>query len=347
MECPSVSVILPVRNEATHIRSVLDAVLQQDYPPDRMEVLVVDGMSDDGTRAVIEEYEGDEQGTHAVSGKANVRLIDNPERIVPTAMNRGIRAARGDIIVRVDGHAVIETDYVKKNVQGLLDTGADNVGGIIESVGTTYIGSAIAAVMSSRFGVGGSAFRTMGQDAKPREVDTVPFGAFPRRLFERIGLFNEHLVRHQDYEFNYRIRAAGGKIVLLPQIKSVYYVRPSMARFFKQYWQYGIWKGRFLRCYPQSLKLRHMVPPLLVLALMGSILLSVVSPFGWWLLLGVLGAYMGFLIAAVVDAIKRGVGRYAPMIPLLLPMLHLGWGSGVLCGLLLPRIGPAPDLLVA
>lgn len=338
MNYPTVSVVLPIRNEARHIGTVMDAILGQTYPMAKLEVLVVDGMSDDGTRGIVEQY------ASRYRSSPSVRLIDNPERIVPTGMNRGIRSARGEIVVRIDGHAIVESDYIERNVNGLLDTGADCVGGIIESVGDGTMGKAIAIVMSSRFGVGGSEFRTSGSSGSVRDVDTVPFGTFRREVFERVGLFNEHFVRHQDYELNYRIRAAGGRIALVPSIRSVYHVRSSLARFIKQYWQYGIWKGRFLRRYPNSMKLRHLIPPLFVASLLTSGAAAVFWPHAGLLFGGILAAYSLFLAAAVADAFRRGLGHLGLLMPLLLPILHFSWGTGVLVGITRPRVGDAPTL---
>jgi glycosyltransferase involved in cell wall biosynthesis len=340
MEYPSVSVILPVRNEGRYIRAVLDAILRQDYPGEKMEILVVDGMSTDGTRELVRAYSSELSGSG--TGRPSVKLLDNPNRIVPSAMNCGIRAARGEVIVRIDGHTVVEPTYVSGSIEGLIRTGADCVGGVIESVGSSYVSRGIATAMSSPFGVGGSAFRIVSHGSAPRDVDTVPFGTFRREVFDRVGLFNEHLVCHEDYELNYRIRAAGGRLTLLPCIKSVYYVRSGVAPFIRQYWQYGLWKGRFLRTHPRSLRLRHCVPPLFVLGLAFSSLLALWPSVGALPLLGLVLAYCAFLALASADAAWRGRGPYAPLLWLFLPILHLSWGTGVLYGLALPRVGAPP-----
>ena len=330
---PFVSVILPIRNEADRIETVLNAVIDQTYPSDRMEILVVDGMSDDGTREVVKTLIA-----NRAAAEPAIQLIDNPAKIVPTAMNLGIREAKGEVIVRIDGHAVVGKDYVEQNVDGLFANDADCVGGIVESLGDTYMGKAIAIAMSSRFGVGGATFRTIKGETEPKVVDTVPFGTFRREVFERIGLFNEQFIRHQDYQFNHRLRAAGGKIVLLPYIRTEYYVRPSLKRLLKQYWQYGVWKGRLLRCYPDSLKLRHLIPPLFVMAVLLFALLGLLHPFGVWALTAALAAYAAFIVLALADMARKGYWKYLPVMPIVLVAMQWSWGAGIWYGLVLPKL---------
>lgn len=330
---PFISVILPIRNEADSIEAVLNAVIEQTWPSDRMEILVVDGLSVDGTREAIETLI-----TNRAAAEPAIRLIDNPAKIVPTAMNLGIREAKGEVIVRIDGHAVVDKGYVEQTVDGLFANDADCVGGIVESLGDTYMGEAIAIAMSSRFGVGGASFRTIKGETEPKIVDTVPFGTFRRDVFERIGLFDEQFIRHQDYQLNHRLRAAGGKIVLLPYVKTEYYVRPSLKRLLKQYWQYGVWKGRFLRCDPKSLKLRHLIPPLFVMTVLLSALLGLFHPFGIWALTAALAAYAAFIVLALVDMARKGYWKYLPVMPIVLAAMHWSWGAGIWYGLTLPKL---------
>lgn len=326
---PLVTIIMPVRNEAAFIAQTLASVLAQNYPPQLMEIVIADGRSTDNTRKIIRSH----QQQHA-----HIHLIDNPGKIAPTGLNAAIRRAQGDVIVRVDGHAILDPDYVRSCVEQLQQTGADCVGGAWESRGRSYVGEAIALAMSTRFGIGNSGFRVMSTTAAPRLADTVPFGAYRRDVFERIGLFNEKMVRHQDYELCYRLRRAGGRILLLPGVRAVYYVRATLAGLWRQYWQYGVWKGRFLRAHPASLKLRHMVPPLFVLAVVISSLLSLMVPWGGWLPGAVLGAYALFLIAALFSFVIRGKSKYLPLLPVIIACLHLSWGIGVWIGLLSPRL---------
>jgi succinoglycan biosynthesis protein ExoA len=333
----SVSVIMPTRNEAKFIARSLGAILAQDYPADRVEVIVVDGMSDDGTRGIIEEYAGKDR---------RIVLIDNPGKIVSCGMNLGIKKAKGDVVFRIDGHSVIPPDYITQCVKWLNKEKVDGVGGAVDSEAMSYVGEAIAAGMSSAFGIGTSGFRTARQDGVPIEVDTLPFWAFRRSVFERIGLFNEQMVRHQDYELNYRLRSAGGKLLLLPWLRVKYYVRSTLRNFWRQYWQYGIWKGRFLRTYPASVRVRHLVPPAFVFTIATAILLSLFSLKLGLVCLILLGAsYCCYLCFATVMLVVRGHLKQAPLIPVVLSSLHLVWGAGVWAGLIRGTVaGPGrPD----
>jgi len=337
---PSVSVVMPIRNEAQFIEESLEALLDQDYPQDRLELIVVDGMSEDGTRAIVQRL---------ADRNRNMVLVDNPRRITPAGMNLGIRRATGTVILRVDGHAVVPRDYVNQCLEWLLKSKAEGVGGAVNSTGTSYVGEAIAVGMSSPFGVGSSGFRTAGNHGKPVRVDTLPFWAFRRRVFDRIGMFNEQMVRHQDYELNYRLRQSGGEIFLLPWLRVKYYVRSTMRKLWRQYWQYGIWKGRFLRTHPRSLRLRHLAPPVLVMALLLALLLTWWAPaLGARCLAALAGCYLSFLFAATLWlGLKEGF-KHTPLIPLILASIHLTWGAGIWAGLMsgkIPRIqSPMVDL---
>jgi succinoglycan biosynthesis protein ExoA len=321
-----VSVILPIRNEAPFIEQVLRAVLNQDYPHDLMEVIVADGMSDDGTREIAGELADQD---------SRLRLLDNPMRITPAGLNLAIRAARGAVIVRVDGHGVLPPNYVRECVAFLTGTKRTEdrgqrtedggqrtedggqrtegggqraevgallaVGGAWDSVGRGHVGEAIAIAMSSRFGVGNSPYRTFDSRKGPIQTDTVPYWAVKREVFERIGLFREEMLCHEDYEFNYRLRSAGGTILLLPWLRAKYYVRSTLGGVAQQYWRYGIWKGRFLCSHPESLKARHLIPPLFVTALAAGALASFLGTAGRFCLGSLVALYVGFLLAATVS----------------------------------------------
>jgi len=262
-----VTIIFPIKNEAGFVRHSLGAVLEQDYPVEKMEVLVADGMSTDRTRRVI--YELMAQHPHH-----DVSILDNPGGIVPSGMNIALRQAAGEIIIRVDGHTLIAPDYVRQCVEALRRTHADNVGGKMTAVGSGPFGRAVAMATSTSFGVGGARFHYSDRE---EWVDTVYMGAWPRRVFEKIGLFDEELVRDQDDEFNYRLREAGGRVLLSPQIKSEYTVRGSLAGLWRQYFQYGYWKVRVLQKHPRQMRLRQAAPPALVLALLASAFLALFS----------------------------------------------------------------------
>lgn len=345
--CPLVTVILPIRNEARYIERCLDAVLTQTYPRDCLEILVVDGMSDDGTREIVnrtisqvsslQSPISDLQSPISVlqSPISNLQLLDNPERIVPTALNRGITNARGEIIIRVDGHCVTARDYVKRCVDALQTVDADCVGGAIETRGETFTARAIAFAQSSPFGVGGARFRYSN---RAEYVDTLAFGAYRRAVFERIGLFDEELVRNQDDEFNFRLTRAGGKIWLDPQIKSVYYSRGTLRGLWKQYYEYGFWKVRVIQKHGRPASLRHLVPALFVLALLGSVCLSLVTQSALWFLLIAVPYLLAALAASIAAA--RKYWRVLPVLPLAFLVMHASYGFGFLVGVARWNLNP-------
>ncbi len=239
-----------------------------------LELLVVDGQSTDGTPEIVSRLLED------CAPCMSVRLLQNPGQIVSCGMNLGLRQARGEIIVRVDGHTVLAPDYVRQCVEILQSSGADNVGGRMHAVGTNRFGQAVAIATSSHFGVGGGRFHHSDQE---EWVDSVYMGTWPRRIFQQVGLFDEELVRDQDDEFNYRLRAAGGKLLQHPKIRSEYSVRSSPARLWSQYFQYGFWKVRVLQKHPLQMSPRQFVPPAFVLglllsALFGILHLSLLAP---------------------------------------------------------------------
>ena len=321
MPKPFVTVILPIRNEADRIGECLRAVVGQSYPAELTEILVADGMSEDETREVVAGWAGEH---------ANIRLLDNPGRIVPTGMNAALRQARGEIIVRVDGHTIINPDYVEKCVAALARTGAWNVGGRMNAVGASAFGEAVALATSSTFGIGGGRFHLAERE---EEVDTVYMGAWPAEVFKRVGLFDEELVRDQDDEFNYRLRGAGGRIVLCPEIKSEYQTRGNPSRLWRQYFEYGFWKVRVLQKHPRQMSTRQFVPPAFVAGLAGLALLGLLAPdWGWffWLMAGAYG--LANLTASAVAASRRGWKHFFRL-PLVFAILHVGYGCGFLSGL--------------
>jgi succinoglycan biosynthesis protein ExoA len=317
-----VSILIPIRNEAAYIERCLQAVLDQDYPPEQIEILIADGMSDDETRLII----GDYQQTHK-----NIRLIDNPGKIVPTGLNIAILQAKGDIIIRVDGHTLIAPDYAKRCVETLMRTDADNVGGCMTAVGTTAFGKVVAVATSVPFGVGNSRFH---YSDKEEEVDSVYMGAWPSDVFKRVGLFDEELVRDQDDEFNYRLREKGGKIILNPEIKSVYTVRSSPKLLFKQYFQYGYWKVRVLQKHPRQMSLRQFIPPLFVMGLIAALIMAMIIKWGWLLLIGYTGLYLvANLAASMLTAYQKG-WKYFWSLPVAFATIHVSYGAGFLVGLM-------------
>jgi len=339
---PLVSIVIPMRNEAATIASLLDSVLAQDYPSDRFEVLVVDGESSDASPRVVEQY---------ARRDARVRLLVNPRRIVPTALNVAIRAARGTIICRVDGHTRLAPDYVRIGVETLRRTGADNVGGRMDAVGGGWFGDAVADATASRVGVG--SYFHFGTEE--REVDTVYLGMWPRSVFARVGLFDEELVRNQDDEFNYRLRKAGGRIVLNPAMRSWYQNRRDVAHLLRQYYQYGQWKVRVLQKHPGQMSWRHFVPPAFVAGLIVFVVAQSVIPAAATVLRAVVSVYLVAVLAAAVSVSHRRGLSAVLATALALVCVHIAWGAGFLSGLIAfaghwrtpeqgpPQLGPAEE----
>lgn len=318
-EWPPVSIIMPIRNEADYIERSLTALLNQDYPGP-IEVLCIDGMSDDGTRDIIAQI---------ASSNVCVRLLDNVQRTVPPALNLGVNAAKHDLIARMDAHTLPAPDYLRRCVEVMEHSGADCVGGRWDYVGETYIARAIAAAMESPFGAGTAQWRSSDQ---PGDTDTVPFGFWRKADILAVGGFDENLVRNQDYEFNYRFRAAGKHIYYSPDIITVYYSRQNLAALWRQYIQYGIWKARVLKMHPDSFRLRHGIAPLFVA---GLVIGAILSPIWWafrWLYGGAILLYLLLSLAFAIRQAARHGWQYLPLIPLIFAILHLSWGVGFFVG---------------
>ena len=319
---PFVSVLIPIRNEGNYINQCLQAVLQQDYPSDLFEILISDGLSTDNTKALVAEW---------MKNDPRIRLFDNPKQIVPTGMNILILQAKGEILIRVDGHCVIAPDYVSNCVRHIQEDGVDGVGGPMHSIGEDLVSQVTALAMSSKFGVGNSSFRT--ESGITKLADTVPFPAYTRAIIEKVGLYDEELVRNQDDEYNYRIREAGGKILLSEDVKSEYYSRGSLKKLWKQYFQYGYWKVRVLQKHPRQMSLRQFVPLGFVLALLLTSLLNFLVSWGRLALLILLVAYFAAnLAASIVSASGQGFKKLL-LLPLAFAIIHFSYGLGFLVGL--------------
>jgi glycosyltransferase involved in cell wall biosynthesis len=340
MEKAFVTIVIPIRNEADFIERSLGAVLAQDYPADRMEILVVDGMSTDGTREIVRNlFERACESTMKRSNvqtfkRANLRLLDNPDQVVPTAMNVGIREARGDVIIRVDGHCEIPPDYVSTCVHYLQTTDADNVGGMQDPVGDGYMSEAIAVATSTPLFIGNAYFRYAEE---LRYVDTVYLGAYPKDVLDELGGYDEELVRHQDYELNCRLRNAGGKILYTPELKTTYVPRGSLWALAKQYFQYGVWKVRVMQKMANAFRARHFAPTLFTLFAVGGMPLSLALPMVWvrWLYVFGLTLYaVAAVTASIVEVAKRGRWKLLPVLPLAFATIHLSWGGGFWWGIL-------------
>jgi glycosyltransferase involved in cell wall biosynthesis len=323
---PRVSVIIPCYNERNTITRVLQAVHDQTHPLDDLEVIVADGMSEDGTRGLVNEF----ARSHA--GLA-VRIVDNPARSIPAALNQAIRSARGSVVLRIDAHALPYPDYVARSLEALDRTGAANVGGLweIRPSAAGWIGRAIAAAASHPLGAGDARYRTEGEEG---EADTVPFGAFRREWLDRVGLFDEGLLSNEDYELNVRLHKAGGRIWLSPTIRAVYFARPDLPSLARQYVRYGFWKSRMLARHPGTLRWRQALPPLFVLAT-GALALAGLAWRPAWLALGVQWALyaLATFAAGIGVALSRRDALLGLGFPLAIWTMHLSWGTAFLWGL--------------
>jgi glycosyltransferase involved in cell wall biosynthesis len=322
-EQPLVSVIVPCRNEERWIGRCLESILQNDYPRERLEVFVVDGMSDDGTRAVVAGY---------AQRYPFIRLLDNPQKTTPVALNVGIEQAAGAVVMRMDAHYEYAANYISRLVHELQKSGADNVGGVWvpQPASDGMIAQAIAAAVSNPFAVGNAYYKT-GATA-PRWVDTVPFGCYRRDVFQRIGKFDEELVRNQDNEFNLRLKKRGGSILLVPDVVVYGPARGSLAKLCRMYYQYGYFTPLVQRKLGGRVNPRHLVPPAFVL---GLLVTGCLAPWLLWmrlLLLAIGVAYGLFLLACTaLVAARRGL-RASLALPLVVPAMHISNGLGFLKG---------------
>lgn len=325
MSLPLVTVVIPARNEEPYISPCLESILNGQYPLDRLEILVVDGCSDDQTRVIVSEF---------ADRFPSISLLDNPSRTVPYAMNIGIRASHGEIIVRMDAHARYGKDYVALLVEWMDRLKADNVGGVWITVpaNSSACANAIAAVLSHPFGVGNAQYR-IGSAGVPCEVDTVPFGCYRRELFDRIGYYDEMLTRNQDDELNARLRRHGGRIFLVPQIEIEYIARDSLGKMIKMLFQYGYFKPLVAIKVGRPATLRQLVPPVFVASVLGLPLLAMLLPAVWWLWGCAIGLHSAAsLYLSIGLAIRKGL----PTLPYLFVgffLAHMAYGIGYLRGI--------------
>jgi glycosyltransferase involved in cell wall biosynthesis len=329
---PGVSIVLPCRNEQGFIQQCLQSALDQDPPEGGLEILVADGMSTDGTRDYL---------TQMAALHPQLRVLDNPGRIVSTGLNAAIRAARGSVIVRMDAHTTYAPDYVRQCLAVMNRTGADNVGGPMRTSAATYLERAIRAVFHSPAAVGGA--RSHREDYEG-PVDTVIYGCWKKRVFERIGYFDEELVRNQDDEHNLRLIRAGGRIHQSPSIRSWYRVRGSLKTLFRQHMQYGYWKTLVIRKHRAPASVRHLVPGLFV----GSLgFLAVLGCFwfpAWWGAAAMAALYAAAALAISAAAAARAQWALLPVLPAVVWCFHFGYGYGFLRGILdLVLLRNAPD----
>jgi succinoglycan biosynthesis protein ExoA len=322
---PSVSVVMPVRNEERHLRAAVQRVLAQDYAGD-FDVTLAVGPSRDATADVAEALAAE---------FANVHVVSNPSGSTPAGLNAAIGASSGEIVVRVDGHAMIPTDYVTTAVQALDRTGADNVGGIMAAEGIGDFERAVAAAMTSRFGVGDAAFHVGGQEGPAL---TVYLGCFRRSALDRVGCYDESMERAQDWELNLRIRESGGVVYFIPDLHVTYRPRHSLRALARQYFDYGRWRREVARRHPSTVSVRYLAAPLSVVGICTGVMVGAVGVAtgrSGWVIVGVLPAAVyagGNVIASVVTGVRTHDAAVAVRLPSVFATMHGAWGVGFLRG---------------
>ena len=325
LNLPWVSIIIPCRNEEKFIGKCLNSIINNDYSKESLEILVIDGMSEDKTKEIVEKY---------TKQYLYIKILENPNKFTPFGLNIGVKNARGDIIIRMDAHSTYEKDYISKCIKYLNQYNADNVGGIWKIMPRTHtlINKAIVFASSSIFGAGDAYYRR-GYSRGPKWVDTVFGGCYKKEVFERIGLFNENLVRSQDMEFNLRLKKAGGKILLVPEIVSYYYPKSNLKDFFRHNFSDGIWSTYPLKFEVRIFSWRHLVP----LFFVSSLILSLFFSFFFWqarLFFDLIfGSYVFLsLFFSVKISFKKGI-QYLFLMPIVFATRHFGYGLGSIWGI--------------
>jgi len=319
---PMVSIIIPVLNESEYIEQCLRSLMNNTYSPEKVEILVFDGGSTDDTREIVSRLAEED---------SRVRLLDNPERFQGPALNQGIKIARGQVIVRFDGHAEAANDFIERSVE-ILNEHPDAwcVGGAIKTVNQTYRGKVIAAAMSCPVGVGSAKFRTGDYEGY---VDTVAFGSYRKEIFDKIGFFDENLPRTEDDELHFRLRCAGGKIYISQKIRSKYFSRSNVLNLWRQYFQYGYWRIPTILKHRRPATLRQVVPLVFVLGWLLLIVGGLLWQPMWYWLAVYAGLYIIALLVGGALAIKKNGFAVGTATPIVFPILHFSYGLGSLAGI--------------
>ena len=315
-----VSVILPIRNEKYFINKTLKSIINQKFNGD-LEIIVSDGLSNDGTLDIVRQFQEKYE---------YIKLIRNNAKIVPVGFNKALNFAKGDIIIRVDGHSTLEPDFINTSIKILNEKNVSCVGGPTKHFSNTFIGKSISIAQCSHFGAGGASFRT--GVSKGKYVNTLAFGAYDRAVFLEVGAYDEELIRNQDEELNYRIVKNGGKIWIDPSIKSIYYVRNSILKLFSQYFYYGFYKVRVIQKIKSIFSLRHFVPAIFVLTLILFVVIAIFQKIFWPIFfLG--GIYLFVNITFSIYESLKSHAKLLVLLPFIYFIMHLSYGLGFLVGL--------------
>ena len=321
LEGPYISIVIPCRNEIHYIETFLSSLSRQSAAKSILEIIVADGMSTDGTSEVVERF---------ALNHPKVKILKNCQSIVSSGLNAAIRISRGKLILRMDVHTEYSPDYVAKCIEIMSKTGAENVGGPALTKGETLLQKSFAAAFHSAFALGGARFRNVEYQGL---TSTVPYGCWPRSLFEEIGFFDEDLVRNQDDEFNLRLIRAGGRIWQSPEIKSWYYPRKTLSATLRQYFEYGYWKVAIMKKYQRPGSIRQVIPSLFLLGLSCLAILSLFFETATWGLVGIGLTYFGISLIASIIAAKDKSWQMLPLLPLVFGSFHLSYGLGFLSGI--------------
>ena len=310
-----VSVIIPCRNEQLYIENCVNSILNQDYSSDKIEIIVVDGLSNDNTIQILKKY-------------AKIILLSNPKKIVPISMNLGIRKAKGEYIIRVDAHCIYPKNYISELILNSIKFNADNIGTIMETIpaNNSVKAKVIAIALSHPLGVGNSYFRTGSN--KIREVDTVPFGCYKKEVFKNIGLYDEELIRNQDDELNGRLTQSGGKIILMPNIVLKYYARDTIKKVFSMFYQYGFFKPLVNLKLKKPATVRQFAPLLFVLAILTGLLTGLFNYLILKITLFCIGFYIFILLIVSFKIIVMKKLKFISIIYFLFTFFTLHWSYG-------------------
>jgi len=324
-EIPIVSIVIPMFNERHNILQCLESIKNQDYPADKIEVFVVDGLSTDGSRELVEDYSKDH---------ANIRLLENPDRQTAKALNIGAKAAAGEVIIILGAHSYIEKDFILQNIRLMKEKNVPCVGGTQINKGDSYIQQGIGKAMASPFGIMSAPYRFK---KSPCYVDTVVYAAYHRKLFQEIGYFDERAIIAEDAEFNWRIRQAGYKIYFSPDIISYYMPRSNLFRLAKQFFRYGMLRINVVKKHLDALKLLHIVPAAFVFLLGVTGFFSFFNGYFMSLFIILWIAYGGYLLVATISTAVQSGWKYLPVLPLAFATMQLCFGTGFLVGLIRSR----------
>ena len=329
----TVSVVIPCYNEERFIVKALEQLAGQ-YEDGNYEIIVVDGMSEDETRVRINQFRENHPDVP-------VKIIDNPKRHIPTALNLGVMAASGEIIARMDAHAAPSRGYIQRCVEVLRQPGVGVVGMPchIEPGANTLLARAIASGVSHKFGIGDATYRLREGKSLQEEVDTVAFACFRKSLWTKVNGFDETLLTNEDYDFNYRVRSGGDKVLLDRTGHCEYFARTTLATLATQYSRYGRWKAQMVRRRPKSVKLRHLIAPLFVASVLLLSLAGFFIRWAWWLLAIEIGLYLICSLIAGWSAARK-VNQGLAMIllmPLVFGTIHICWGGNFLLGLIVKK----------